>query len=138
MKIVIDSNRIIAALLKDSTTREIIFNKNFEFIAPSYIFSEIDKYKNYIIQKANIEEENFDVLLSLIFEKVKIINELEYSKFLKELEGEIRDTKDIPYLALSLASKSIGIWTHDPHFKEQNKVRVYSNIDMLKLIKRKN
>jgi len=33
MKIVIDSNRVIAALIKESTTREILFDKNFEFIA---------------------------------------------------------------------------------------------------------
>ena len=75
--------------------------------------------------------------MSLIFEKVKIINELEYKSFVKELEGEIKDTKDIPYLALSLASKSIGIWTHDTHFKEKHKIKVHTNIDMLKLIKRK-
>ena len=37
MKIIIDSNRVIAALMKNSTTREILFNKNFEFFAPEYV-----------------------------------------------------------------------------------------------------
>ena len=64
MKIVIDSNRVIASLIKEGTTREILFDKKFEFFAPEFIKSEIDKYKedylglkviflpnNYLLQK---------------------------------------------------------------------------------------
>ena len=34
MKIVIDTNRIIAAFVKDGTTRKILLNKAFEFVTP--------------------------------------------------------------------------------------------------------
>lgn len=40
---------------------------------------------------------------------------------------------DIPHLAACLASKAEGIWAHDPHFLEQQKVKVFTNIDMLNL-----
>ena len=56
MKIVIDSNRAIAALIKDSTTRKILFDNIFEFIAPSHILVEINNYKSTIIQKIGITE----------------------------------------------------------------------------------
>lgn len=136
MKVVVDSNRIIAAIIKDSTTRQILFNKKCEFFAPSYVFSEVKKYKDYLVKKVNISNEEFNLLLSFIFENIKIIDVSEYSSCIEHLKNEISDSKDIPYLALAAFTKARGIWTHDLHFKEQNKIKVFSNIDMLKLIKK--
>jgi predicted nucleic acid-binding protein len=31
------------------------------FYAPEYIFTEIEKYRSYICEKANMEEKTFDV-----------------------------------------------------------------------------
>ena len=70
MKVVIDANRVIAALLKDSTTRQILFNKNFKFIAPSFILSEIKKYKDYIIKKSKITEKEFEETFQQILPNV--------------------------------------------------------------------
>ncbi len=50
MKNVVDTNRIIAALVKDSTTRSILFDKNFEFITPDYTIAEINGCKNDILE----------------------------------------------------------------------------------------
>jgi len=133
MKIVIDSNKVIAALLKDSTTRTLLFNKHFEFIVPSYIFSEIIKYQDYVIKKLGINNEEFEILLKLIFENIKIIPELEYNKFNNKFEKNIKDYSDIPYLAVCVSTNAKGIWTHDVHFKQQDKVKVYTNTDLIKL-----
>src|SRR3989344_6076734 len=99
------------------------FNKKFEFFAPSYIFSEINKYKSYIIKKVGINNADFDMLMKIIFENISIISELEYEKPIKLLKEEIVDEKDLPYLSLAILIKANGIWTHDPHFKEQNKIK---------------
>jgi len=40
---------------------------------------------------------------------------------------------DVPALAAVIANKANGIWTHDPHFKEQKKVKIFTNIGMLKM-----
>ena len=63
MRIVIDSNRVIAALISDGTTRELIFNKEFEFFAPDYLNIEVEKYKEEIINKSGLENGEFDVLI---------------------------------------------------------------------------
>ena len=55
MIIVIDANRVIAALIKDSTTRKILFNEHFEFVAPDYLMSELLEHKEEIMIKADIE-----------------------------------------------------------------------------------
>lgn len=135
MKIVVDANRVIASLIKDSTTREILFNNYFEFFAPSFIKTELYKYRKEIIKKAGIKKENFDFLIGLFFEKIKIINKDAYIQFSKHFSNEIVDIKDVPYLAVCLHTKSRGIWTHDFHFKRQNKVKVFSNIDMMDIIR---
>lgn len=137
MRIVIDSNRVIAALIKDSTTRELLFNENFEFFAPDLIIAEITKYKKDIIQKADITQEEFEITFSAILTCISVIPKDDQNIYLSELQGEIDDPKDIPYIASCLSINTEGIWTHDPHFKKQNKVKVFTNIDLLKIIKEK-
>jgi len=40
MKLVIDSNRVMAGLIKDSVTRMIILNEDLDFIAPEHLLTE--------------------------------------------------------------------------------------------------
>ena len=138
MRIVIDSNRVIAALIKDSTTRTIIFDGFFEFFAPEHIQNEIAEHREEIIEKIGINLDEFDILLSMIFEHIIIIHQEEYNQFIDTLKIEIKDLDDIPYLAVCKAINAEGLWTHDIHFKEQKKFRIWTNIDMLKLSGRQN
>lgn len=133
MKIVIDSNRVIAAMIKESTTREIIFDKTFEFIAPDYLISEVTKHQEHIIKSIGVSKREFEILIALIFEYITVIPESEYKEFIDKLKDEIKDVKDLPYLAACLTTKAYGVWTHDLQFNEQEKVKVLTNIDMLKL-----
>lgn len=135
MKIVVDTNRIIAALVKEGTTREILFDDHFEFVTPDYTVIEIRNHEEELKKKTKLSHEDFEVLLSVIFEKVTIIPHEEYGKFLDECKDEISDPDDIPFLATCLATNADGIWAHDPHFKEQTRIKVYTNIDMLNFIR---
>ncbi len=133
MKIVVDTNRIIAALVKESTTRSILFNKNFEFVTPDYTITEIHEHKKELKAKTNLSDEEFEKLLTLIFEHIEIIPEADYKNFIKECKNEIDDLGDVPILATAIAFKLDGIWTHDPHLKKQKRIKLFTNIDMLKL-----
>jgi len=73
------------------------------------------------------------MVLALIFEHITIIPETEYSEFIEPLKDDIEDPKDLPYMAACLASKAHCIWTHDPDFDKQNIIKIFSNIDLLKL-----
>ena len=73
MKIVIDGNRIIASMLKDSTTREILYTDQFEFVAPEFVMEEVAKYKDRFIARGKISAEEFEELLPLLFEKITLI-----------------------------------------------------------------
>lgn len=64
MKLVIDTNRVMAAFLKDSICREIIFSKKHEFFTSPYGIKELLKYKEYICKKASITNNEFVSLFS--------------------------------------------------------------------------
>lgn len=132
MKVIIDSNRLIAALIRDNTTRKIILDTHFEFFAPATIKEDIQKYQQEIIQKSELTQKEFDMLLTLFLENIIIIPQEEYFTLLDEVKKDISDVKDTPYLAVCFLIKAEGIWTHDPHFTEQKNFRIFTNIDMLK------
>lgn len=137
MKIVADTNRIIAALVKGGTTREILFDKSFEFITPDYTMGEIRKHEEELKNKTDQTDEEFEILLNIIFEYIKIIPESEYKDFIEDCKNDISDLDDVPILATAIATKADGIWAHDPHFLEQKKCKVFTNIDMLRMNKNK-
>jgi predicted nucleic acid-binding protein len=66
MKLVIDTNRIMAGLLKSSLCREIILHETLEFYAPDYLVTEIQKYRSYICRKADIKEKDFNNIVYFI------------------------------------------------------------------------
>lgn len=133
MKILADTNRIIAALIKEGTSRDILFDENFEFITTDYTITEIRNHKDELKRKTKLTDEEFEILLTLIFERIRIIPHEEYEDFIEECKNDINDLDDIPHLAACLASKAEGIWAHDSHFLEQRKVKVFTNIDMLRI-----
>ncbi|MEM0493033.1 MAG: PIN domain-containing protein [Candidatus Thermoplasmatota archaeon] len=125
MKLVIDSNIVIASLIKDSLSRRIIFSSAIRFIAPDHTLKEITKYKKIICKKAKISSHEFDVLLHLIFEHITIVPKEEYEDFLDKAKTLIDDIDDVPFVALCLASNADGIWSDDTHFKTQKEITIY-------------
>ena len=54
MRLVIDTNRIIAALIRDSTSRRIILMSGIHFMTVSLSIKEIDKYKSEIMERRGL------------------------------------------------------------------------------------
>jgi predicted nucleic acid-binding protein len=125
MKLVIDTNSIIASLIKDSLSRRIIFSPVIQFITPDYTLKEITNYKKMICKKAKITDNEFDVLLNLIFEHITIVPKEEYEDFLDFAKTLIDDINDLPFIALCLASKADGIWSDDTHFQTRKEITIF-------------
>lgn len=133
MKLVVDTNTIISALVKDSMSREIFNNLNYQFLAPDFSLQEIKKYKSLICKKADIDELTFEILLGILFNRIDIVPLTEYQDSINEAESLIgkSDKKDVPFLALAIAKKSDGIWSDDKHFEKQNKIKIFKTKDLL-------
>ncbi|MCZ7406021.1 MAG: PIN domain-containing protein, partial [Candidatus Methanoperedens sp.] len=123
MKLVLDSNIIFSALIKKSTTRNIILSDVFELHAPEYIFSEISKHKELLLKKSKMNEGDFDALLLLLQKHLQLVQKEKYNENMALAEDILKDIDitDSPFLALALAL-NCKIWSNDRHFKQQDKV----------------
>jgi len=136
MRLVIDSNRIMAGLLKESTSRKIIFDNHFLFFAPDYIETELFQHREYLIQKAKMTESDFDTLLQILLEQITLVPfeefEQDYSRAIGIMESI--DENDATFLAVGLALKLDGIWTEDKHFLHQDLLTVFKTGDLIQNI----
>jgi len=129
--LVVDSNRIIAALVKDSYSRKIILHGDLELLAINMSQKDIQKYKTDILSKAKITEEQFNSIFEKLNEKlIKLDDDIIEGKMkeAKEIMDNI-DKDDTPFIAAALAAKA-DIWSDDEHFQRQNKVKVWRTKDL--------
>jgi predicted nucleic acid-binding protein len=98
MKLVIDTNIIISALIKNGISRRIIISPLINFIAPDYMLQEISKYEKLICKKAKLNHDEFRLLLNLIFENINIIPKEDYKDQLNHAKTLIDDINDIPFI----------------------------------------
>lgn len=133
MKILIDANIVISALIKDSKVREILTKKKFEFISPDFILEEINKYQNYICEKSGLSNEEFELLITLIFENIKIIPKEEYENYLEKAKEIMKeDIKDITYVACYFALKCDYLWTNDSDFSNKKEIKIINTEELEK------
>jgi predicted nucleic acid-binding protein len=136
MKLVIDTNRVMAGLLRDSASRKVILHDSFSFYAPDYIETELAKHRPYLVKKAKIAEPDFDLLMQTLLDKIVLVPfedmEQEYDRAMEIMETV--DEDDTPFLAVGLALSIEGIWTEDRHFLRQDLLKVWSTRDLIEKI----
>ena len=124
MRIIVDSNMILSALLKQGLSRKIISSQNIEFYTLDYVLKEIGKYMGYIIQKSGMQKDEIEALLSYFMENIVVLSDEEVNSKMGEAKKimEKIDIRDSPILACALAISNDGIWTEDKHFEKQNNI----------------
>lgn len=131
MDLVIDSNILFAALLKESITSEILFKHR--LYAPEFIFEEFKKYREYLKGKTKRTEEGFNEFFALFERNIMLISKEEIKHYIKEAERISPDEKDVPFFALALKLKC-AFWSNDRILKEkQNVIKVYTTEDLIRL-----
>ena len=73
MKLVLDANILIAALIKNSLTRKIFFSSDIEFHLPEYALEEATRHRAKIARHSHLSYREIDLLLSLLFESVTVV-----------------------------------------------------------------
>ena len=136
MKIIVDTNRIIAGLLKDSTCRKILLNEYFEFYTPEYLFEEIENHRNMILVKSKLNEETFQIVFELILKRVNVVPKSKFYRYYQEgvqIIGNI-DMDDVPFISLALSMHNDGIWSEDKDFRKQKRIRIWSTEELINII----
>lgn len=136
MKLTVNTNRIVAALIKDSVSRKILLSDILEFVIINFGKKEVDKYKNEILEKAGITEKQFEDLISIVFKRISVINDVAIQGKMneaKEIMDKI-DPDDTPFIAAALSVKNDGIWSDDRHFDKQDKIKIWKTKDLINYI----
>ena len=126
MNIILDVNVILSALIRDSTTRKIMLNSGFDFYFPESSLHKIRKYKDYILEKSGLTEEEYDKLMATLFKYIRLVPTEEIEKNwnkAKKIMGHI-DEEDVVFIATALSISNSIIWSDDRHFEKQDKVKV--------------
>ncbi len=136
MKFVVDTTVLFTFFWKDSFTKGLLVDQDFEFFSPEFALEEINKYSNEILEKTHTSLEKFKELRGDLAIFIEFIPLQEYKQFLPEALSLIPMypyPNDTDFLALALKLKQ-PIWSNDPHLKRQSKVKVYSTSELVKEI----
>ncbi len=135
MKIVIDANILFAALIRESTTRKLLFDNRFELYAPSFITEEFVEHLKELETKTNLSAEELkNIATRMIALNITIIEEQEYKELIEQARKITPDPDDVMYIALALKLPS-PIWSNDKKLKDQNIVMIYTTTELLHLTK---
>jgi len=138
MTIILDTNIVISALIRNSVVRKILLLPTLNFLLPEFAIEEIYHHKSKICKLSRIGKEELELLISLILQNVNVMSSDEilpyYDKAVKII-GEI-DMGDVPFVALALATQNDGIWTNDHDFDNIKGIKIWKTSEILDHLKK--
>ncbi|MDH5020003.1 PIN domain-containing protein [Halobacterium rubrum] len=132
MKLVIDANVVISALIADSKTRELIVTLEPDLLTPTFVHDEIGNYEDLIVEKSGMRPQRVQQFIDLLFQYIEVVPADEFYPYIEEANSAIgeSDPDDVLYVACALASDA-DIWSDDSDFDEQDLVETYSTSDVI-------
>ena len=132
MKLVVDANVVISALIADSKTCELIVTLEPDLLTPEFVYDEIGNYTELIVQKSGMSPERVAQFIHLLFQYIEVVPAQEFYPHIEEAEAAIgyTDPDDVPYVACALAEDA-AVWSDDTDFDEQTLVETYSTSDVI-------
>jgi predicted nucleic acid-binding protein len=134
MRIILDSNILLAALIKDSITRKIVMSKKWDYFYPLISIQELVKYSGLVIRKTGISLQTYNKLLNHLLSRITLVHTEKIQKHIEEAKNMISDPDDIVFVALQLTIPNSIIWSDDSDFdtvsnvlKTKDVVRIYQN-----------
>ena len=136
MKLVIDANVFISALLKNGRTRELLLDDSFEIYSPLFLKEEVLKYKSYIARKTGTtthEAGRFAQELATLAD-IKFVDAGKLDAQINTARKISPDPKDTIYIALAL-SEACPLWSNDGDLKKkQSVIKVITTSEVYELI----
>jgi len=132
MKLVIDANVVISALIADSNTRELIVTLEPDLLTPAFVHDEIETYEDLIVEKSGLEPNRVEQFIDLLFQHIEVVPADEFHPAIESADDAIGDTDpdDVLYLACAIA-RDAAIWSDDADFDVQDLVEVYTTSDVI-------
>ncbi len=138
MKLIVDASVLFAVIISKGRelrgkVLDIFFHEDVELFAPAHLFSELAEHEERIRASSGFSKTEFDAFVAVLTLGIRIVPAEEIEKYLPEAGKLSPDADDTPYLAAAL-SINCPVWSDDPHFKKQSKVKAYSTRELSKLL----
>ena len=132
MKLVVDANVVISALIADSKTRELIVTLELDLLTPQFVHDEIENHETLIVDRSGMEPRRVRQFVDLLFQYIEAVPASEFYPYIEEADAAIGDTDpdDVLYVACALTTDA-NIWSDDSDFKEQDVVEAYTTSDVI-------
>ena len=136
MQLVLDTNILVASLLRKGPTRSVLFSKEFELFSPDNIAAEVMRNKEEFKRKSSTNEKDFLDSLELTLENIAVVPIEEYAGLRKKALSLCpeKHKDDWPFIALALRL-NCSLWSNDSALKKQPEVKVYSTAELLQILK---
>lgn len=129
MRPIIDANRVVAALLREGTTRKILFETTAELCAPEDLRIEVGRHEEEFLRRSGLPAYEFRRVLDAILAEITWIGSDVIQPFIEAAVRSFKGThsSDVVYLACAMAIEADGVWSHDKGFDVQKSVRRFTN-----------
>lgn len=130
---VIDANILLAALLRDSSTRELLIDRRQRLFAPEHLIMETQRHllaSDRLRKRLHLSEKELTLLFSSLTANITVITQREYTQYLKKAAKLAPHAEDAPYLALAL-HLNVPLWSNDKGMQRQQTVKVLTTANLL-------
>ncbi len=139
MNIVLDTNILISALIKESTKRRLIVELEDALFFPRISLDEVYKHKRLILEKSGLKEHEFEEIFTRLREYINLIDEKELRRNLARAKDVMKkiDATDVVFIAAALSVPDGVVWSDDKDFKRQNTVPVFNTQELIRHSRRR-
>ena len=129
-KVVVDTNKILAATIKPGRVRTLLYQAPITPIAPTQVLKEVEEHSQEISRKVGMRREEFLTLFEKLIEDTITLTTISkpYIEKAKRMASTF-DPDDWPFIALALQYNA-PIWTNDIELiKHSLEVEIYKVVD---------
>jgi putative PIN family toxin of toxin-antitoxin system len=132
MKLVVDTNIIISALIREGLTRKMLLFPGIKLFTPEITFNEIENHIGIISTKSELPKDDIQQILDVLIKNIETIPESRWWNHYTKAEKLIgkKDPKDAPFIAVAFALTVDGIWSNDRDFESQSLFKVWKTTEL--------
>lgn len=82
MKLVVDTNVTISALVADSKARELVVTLEPALLTPEFVVDELEDYRELIVEKYCMSPERIAQFVDLLFQYIEVVPAEEFDPYL--------------------------------------------------------
>lgn len=126
LTLVVNSNILFAAAIKNGMTAEILLSHRLSLIAPEWLFIEFKKYQNLLVDRTHRTEAEFEKFVEIMEERIKLVPRNEFKPWVEQAR-KASPSNDFPFTALAKAFE-VPVWSNDKELKKSMERTGFVNV----------